>query len=158
MKAHPYRRSSRRPAFSLMEMLLALGLIVIAFGLGTELCSSMLNLWAQTAKLNDRTNRIDSAALRMRNDVWGSSDIRVGDPQTAVVTLGDNTISTWHIEADGKLQRTDALAQNQNWDVDAKGWHFQREGPSLVVIDDKAVSAVPMQAVSQVLLAAKVKP
>jgi len=147
------RQSRRRCGYSLMELMVSIGVLMIAMDISVQLGRSVIRAGANNRTMNDQSSRIDAAVATLRGDVWGASRIDVVDSRTVRLSRGGALAATWTIAADDSVQRTDASGQVRQWPGIGKNWTFARDGAALTISDGVSQGATAMRCVSQVLLA-----
>lgn len=149
------RNKLRSRGFTLYEVLIAIGVMMLAINLSVELFRVNFKLVHQTELLTATTSGIDSALYHLRQDTWGSGRIVVGDPKSVALTQDDGKQIVWGIDADGTLKRNAGGVVTQ-WPV-AKGWTFATNGAFLTISEGKSLpersaAAGSVELVSQLLL------
>lgn len=155
------RRRPRARGFVLVELLIAIGLLVVFMIIAARLFTAMIRLSQQSAEAETRVARIDSAIRMLRADAWGATEMSV-DPG-GTLTIGDAQNSVvWHSDEAGAMSRTEKIGGSspraQAWPELGGQLRFRVEGPVLVVAgDERSGRAGELRLVSQVRLAG-VKP
>jgi|GEM_PF-2508223 len=152
-------RSTRRfrRGYSLMELLIALGLIMIVMNSAGDLYRAVVNSGRDQGNLSNRASRIDTAVNVMRRDAWGCSRIAVTDGKSAQLSLPDGDVLTWRIDADGNLSRTNAAGAHQEWSDIGRDWTFARDGVALTISNGDYHGITAIRMTSQMLLAEGVR-
>jgi prepilin-type N-terminal cleavage/methylation domain-containing protein len=143
---------TRRRAFTLSELVVALALFVFVMGAAGELFRSSLQVGAQSQNLSTQTSRIDSAIFQLRHDVWSCGQITVADSHNAEFVQPNGVKIAWTLTADGSVQRTDPTGRVEHWPSIGATWNFAADGPVLVVTDAESKNSQAVRLVSQVLL------
>jgi len=142
----------RRTGTSLYEMLIALGILVIALDLSAQMFHSLIRTGADSYKSQNQTVRIEAALAKLRRDVWSAAEVSVSDSHSARLSAGGGLIAAWTIKADG-LERTGADGKTERWPGVGNHWALAREGASLTISDESSKEAAAVRLPSQVLLA-----
>jgi type II secretory pathway component PulJ len=145
-------KRTRRTGISLYEVVVSLGIFVIAMNMAAQLFRSLITTGAESGRTLNQVARIDSAVAKLRGDVWSAGKIDILDSHTVRLSRGDNLTATWAV-SDNSLTRTDASGHVESFSDTGKGWSFARDGAALTISDDSAHDATAMRLVSQVLLA-----
>ncbi len=148
--------NQRRKGISLYEIVVSMGIFVIAMNLSAQMFRSLILTGADSGKLLNESAGVDAAIGKLRRDVWGASQINVSDSHTA--QLG--TSATWTILPD-RVERTGSDGKTEQWAGIGKNWSFARDGAALTISDDtapgSAQGATAVRLVSQVLLAGEMR-
>jgi len=146
------RRFGHRAAFTLFEMLVALGVSTVLFGVAGELFNANFKVIGKSEVLSRQTAQIDSALFRLRHDVWSASQITVPTPRSVSLVNPDGGKVSWVVTADGSVQRTDADGHTMTWPIGIP-LMFSTDHFALSVSSPDAQGAKSVRLVSQFLLA-----
>lgn len=136
-----------RAGFTLTEVLMTLGLLVIVMGLGGQILRAVVLSSADSQRIENQTSALDAAALQLRKDVWHATAIATPDLSSAVLQTPDGAVR-WTIQ-DQRLQRESGSLQTR-WKLNAAGFSFSARSCALILRDDALHEIV---APSQLLLA-----
>jgi len=154
---NPSRIARARRGFTLYEMLVALGLSTLLFGLAGELFNANFKVIGKSEVLSRQTAQIDSAMFRLRRDVWSAGQIIVPNPTSVSLVHPDGGKVSWAVAADGSVQRTDADGHTMTWPIGIP-WTFRADTSALSVNSPDAQGAKSVGLVSQLLLAREATP
>jgi type II secretory pathway pseudopilin PulG len=93
-----------RPAFTLPEILISLGLAVVFSLVAVQLLVMTMKLTSSAARSTEAAARLDAVLGRLRSDVWEASAVEA-DGTTAEVRFPDGSAVTWRVEPDGSVVR-----------------------------------------------------
>jgi hypothetical protein len=110
MNNRPSRRRGRAAgdrysAFTVLEMLLVLSLMMTISLLATRLFRSTLHLTRHAGEAAAIIARFDSALDVLRADVWSASAIDTPDARSVRLAHPDGAVITWRYAAPGRLVR-----------------------------------------------------
>jgi prepilin-type N-terminal cleavage/methylation domain-containing protein len=84
-----------RRGFSLLEMLVVLGLLMVMSTVAFPIARwTILNMAASQTNMS-AASRLDNAVQRLRQDVWQAESIDVSMPQTLLLTCADGHQIRW---------------------------------------------------------------
>jgi type II secretory pathway pseudopilin PulG len=105
--------------YLLPELMIVLGLVVVAGSLAIHLTHWSLGYLSATQIADSRNAALDQCVAQLRRDVWKASEIATPDATTLLLDAGIDPI-TWQFAADGLVTRTQAK-QSQTWEAGAAG-------------------------------------
>lgn len=143
-----------RPGFTILEILMALGLLVIFFGVAGELFKSTMMLGYDSGQLSNQNSRIDSAIFQLRRDVWNSSRMTVSGKKSLDLDSSDGIKISWNIDQENGVTRTDAQGRSERWEGIGENWSLAADGPCLSIRDAAAEICLP----SEILLSRGAQP
>ena len=117
----------RRRAFTLTELLFAIGVLSLFAAAATQLFHVTIRTGYATAQQQDAAGSFDSAVAALRGDAWVATEIAAPDPATA--KLGK---LTWSIKETTLTRDAGDNSRPRTWPI-PKGLTFAADGPSLVL-------------------------
>jgi hypothetical protein len=102
----------RAHGLTLTEVLLVIGVLMIAFAVESRLFRSAIVATQSAPESVQQHARLDQAIGVMRADVWNAKRIDVANPQTIALQLGDGATVTWRLDATGAIR---AAAENTTY-------------------------------------------
>ena len=146
----------KRPnGFSILEMLVVLGLMGFVFFVASQLFHATMEAWRMDTRMADHNARVDAAIAKLRVDVWHSQSMQAVNSQNAIMTLASGDQIAWSIESDGTLVRAHADG-SERFEAAGPGWSFHVDGSSLFVEDVSRPQEMCLQ--SECLLLARISP
>jgi len=159
MKVSAAQATRRSGGFTLLELLVAIGLLAVVGLIGMHLFRSTVLVSQDAAKAASSMTRVDAALAELRADAWGAKSIEVTAPDSVTLEQSAGGAIHWHAGSAGDLVR-DAAGTTTRWTGLPGGVAFAADGAALTV-ELKGTSEHPggLAAMpSQVLLAAEDKP
>ena len=155
-------RSRRRSGITLMETMIALGLLGTFVLVSTALINASLRVPREGSNAQSDRSRFDAALARLRGDVWSADGVAVAGDGALVVHLTDGRAVIWRVGGDGTWTRHAPRVAGgrfddaQTWPAIAPGVTFRAAGPTLVVEFPETAGddGGRVRLVSQVLLSA----
>ncbi len=144
----------RNRGFTLLEIIMALSLLLIFFGVAGELFKSTLMLSYDSRELSNQNSRIDSAIFQLRRDVWNASRMTVSGNKSVDLSSSDGIKITWNVNLDNGVTRTDAQGRCERWEGIGQNWSLAADGSCLTI---DAVTG-EMRLPSQILLSQGAQP
>jgi prepilin-type N-terminal cleavage/methylation domain-containing protein len=144
------RPRSSKPAFTLIEVTIAIIILVIFFAVAGKLFNSVILLGAAGESLSNTSAQTDSAIFQLHSDVWNSKSIAVVDSRSVKLTLSDGSQIAWTLAPDSGLTRSGPAVTTEQWDSTGKSWTFSADAVSLTIAEN---TRVPQRLLSQILLA-----
>ena len=126
---HPLRRR----AFSLLEMLIVIGLFTAFAVVASELMHRTIRVGHDAGYAQLTATTFDAAGRAMRQDVWSARDIALKNDRSLMLTLGDGTTVDWTVDDAGTFTRAAKNALPQRWQIHAAGATFASNGSTLIV-------------------------
>jgi hypothetical protein len=144
-----------RRGFTILEVIMTLGLLVMFFAASGEVFRSTVLLSSAGENLSNQSSQIDSAVWQLRKDVWNSRSISVPATNSVELSIDDKTSILWKIDSAGDLVRATPSGNPQRWPAIGTGWTFSTDAVSISISDG---SSAPIRMISQVLLSRKEEP
>lgn len=142
----------KRRAFTLPEILIAIGLFVIVGFVSAKLFIATVNLSEEAAAGQDQIARDGRALALLRRDAWGAQSMQV-EGRAVRLEQADGATVAWQWADDGTLVRREAESE-QRWGEVIREGAFAAEGPMLVLAGvDGEGQALAVRVVSQVMMA-----
>jgi prepilin-type N-terminal cleavage/methylation domain-containing protein len=145
------RHASRHSGFSIPEILVALGLLVIFMAMTGPLFRSVFQTTSEAAKTSDRSAQLDAAVNAIRRDVWDSRAILLKDPRHVEMTASDGHMVFWNLSPDGTIKRQAGGAAS--WGPGKGKFTFSADQMSVTLAEEKSSGPQGVRLISQVLLA-----
>lgn len=125
--------SRRRHAFTLLELIIVLGLVAFVTIVAANLFRATLRTWRESAATQAAQARFDQATGQLRRDLWSATAIDVPGPRTAVLQTPEGRVQ-WDAIDPGGLARSAAAgpADHRRWEH-LGDLTFAARGPTLVV-------------------------
>ena len=102
---HRWHRYHRRTGFTIFELLLTLGLLVmLAFGIENVLLGAQ-KISRAAGAVSDRSLAWSSAITRLRADAWQAVRLSQNHPNELQIRTAGNMTIRWQISPDGSLAR-----------------------------------------------------
>jgi prepilin-type N-terminal cleavage/methylation domain-containing protein len=148
----------RRTGYTLLEVIIALGLLSAFAGAAGRLFVATINTTHESAQAQQTIAAMESMAICLRADAWDAGDFAVKDPQNVALSLSGNRRVSWSIH-DGAVTRTESGtgsdSTQRRWEnlpamefasANGRALHLQSPG-------SKDVQPMEMTLVSQRLIA-----
>lgn len=147
------KSARRRRAFTMPELLLALGILGVFALAATQLFYATMRVSRNAAEQQDAAGSLDSAVATLRADVWSAGEIATPDASTANV----GTV-TWRIKDSALTRDAGDDAAPKRWDI-PPGATFSAERAAIVlhVPRTKSERGGDVRMISQSLVLAKLK-
>lgn len=142
----------KRRAFTIVELLMALPILVAAFAMSAQLLRTVVLTDSATAASSNHFSQVDAAVFQLRRDVWASEAIAIVNPTEADLILPGGKTIVWKIDGDEAVSRLDSAPRPLRWPSAGRGWTFARNATCLIVNAATSGDVQRMQMVSQVLL------
>ena len=147
----------RSNAFTLTEILVAIGLIVFFTNLSTQLFRETMDSMYAARQYQNQSARIDSAVAKLGQDVWNATSITTPDDKTAQLTEAEGRTVAWTVRPDGTLVRTSGPS-DLYYQVPGSDWHFKADAESLWIIAAEHGQTKSLRLASQMMIAEKETP
>ena len=148
---------SRRHAFTLMELLMTMSLLVVVGLVIDQVFHATLTTWTDTDRTTKRYASVDSAISALRADAWRAAQITVSDPKHATLTFPGHSQITWTLSPDGNAARTDSAGHQTRWPSIAAAWTFSAD-PTTLIVTASSPQPQQLRLISQILLANRSRP
>lgn len=128
-----------RRGMTLIEVMLAIGVLATFFLVATALINASLRVPQEAADAHAAKARLDDALSHLRGDVWAAETVTVAEDGALVVRRPDGRAALWRVSSDGTWSRHAArvaggrLDDARTWPAIAPGATFSAAGPSLAV-------------------------
>jgi type II secretory pathway component PulJ len=148
------RRRNKSGGFVLMEIMLALGLLMIFSIIATKVIVTSLKVLKQSGEQHDQIVRFDSAMAMLRRDAWSARQVSSAEPNTLSIMHDDSAI-TWSIEKNSVVRKAADAHTSQRWELEAK-LSFSVTSPTLTVsVQDAGGQSGRIEMISPLLLTAQ---
>lgn len=123
----------RRRGFTLIEIIVVLGMVAFVMIIATNLFRATLRTWRESAAAQQAQSRFDQAIGQFRRDVWSATSMEAPNPRTAILQTPEGRVEWDAIDPAG-LARVAAAdpADHRRWEG-LGTLTFSSRGPTLVV-------------------------
>ncbi|HEY2584792.1 MAG TPA: type II secretion system protein [Tepidisphaeraceae bacterium] len=123
----------RYRGFTLLELIVVLGLVAFVSIIATNLFRATLRTWRESAAAQQAQGRFDQAIGQFRRDVWSATSMELPNPRTAILQTPEGRVEWDAIDPAG-LARVAAAdpADHRRWEG-LGDLTFSARGPTLVV-------------------------
>jgi type II secretory pathway pseudopilin PulG len=137
----PISLKHRRHGLTLIDMLIAIGLISIFSVLAVKLVATSMRVSNEATRTQDLSSRFDSAVSQLRRDVWGAAKLESPDGKSIQISRDGEPAISWKILDDGTISRVAPDVQQQ-WAKVGAGMTVKIEG-SLVILAESESDRAP---------------
>jgi type II secretory pathway component PulJ len=120
-----------RRGFTVLELLIMIGLMAFMGAVSQRLFVSSIRTMQAARSTDTAIVRFDHAMMRLRADVWASSEISA-DSTSATLKQSDGQTITWRIDETGGLTRSEGDS-TLAWQDVSRTAKFSADGPALVL-------------------------
>ncbi|MHC4996555.1 MAG: PulJ/GspJ family protein [Planctomycetota bacterium] len=122
--------------FSLLEVLIAIGLLGVTGLMISRLAVTSLDLIAESKRDAETQRAYHRAVDRLRADVWDADSFSVPNPDTLLINLPDDRSALWLMK-DHELERAESIGPvvqgSTGFDLQTTRLTFALEGAQLVI-------------------------
>jgi prepilin-type N-terminal cleavage/methylation domain-containing protein len=131
------RRTRRRRAFVLIELLIAVALFGLFAAVVVRMISLSLRVANEVERADEAHRSFDAALARLRADAWNTAAIEGHIAAGVSLNTSGSTVVNWAIEADGTMSRTERRAGSdparQAWRGAGEGVTFRSDDSAVVL-------------------------
>jgi prepilin-type N-terminal cleavage/methylation domain-containing protein len=119
--------------FTLLEMLVVLGLLTIVMGVAGSITRWAILNMAESQAAASAASRMDNAIEALRRDVWQVSAIATATSRALVLKDADGRTINWQFGPLDSVRRSETSSEDQIWNGVAAGISCAADGSAVVI-------------------------